>query len=581
MGNLRISYAGLGVDASSGVNLTFQRGITPSVCQITMKANISKSTLSNALDADGGADLILDDGIDTVTTRMWIDGDIEEQENKNGTFLNITLKDRRWKWKYGYYTKIANQPDKSGLPPGGAGPNNVDAETLIGDARGNIGDPGDEDATTFDVTNAPSTVYPPIEYEGETPAQVIQDICENTGLCVCLRTKSLTTQLAKIEELGDVVGAPLPTGKYEEEITTTPTYELPSKIVIFGARKVEEDTFTDWEAVGMDTAAKNHDVKPINDLSYAPDTKWPGQGLTWMLMLKDEFTLYTDEEEKKLAKKCIYKWYRWNPPPITGKPNPADNKTTQDIRNEYLPWLNMRAKLRKSTVGTPPLTENERDDPYLTGVYVIHDPKNSGKPFTDIVSAKEMVDGWSIDVEHGIIKFSKKIIKRSAAHIASKKDSWGWDTATAPDLNLTIAYEVPLSNAEPFYIYELDLTAGPHEWPTASNCGPFVVKKSELVLYSDQSGPLNDTELEAFCDTIAPLIKKQLWDEIEGTAKTYIGIKDVSPDGAISSVTWNISSAGATTTIQRGRDKPPPFIPTYKTFMAQLRQKRQAARNSP
>jgi len=527
------SYAGIGIEAGSGANLTLQRGISPGTVQITLKAN---TVLANVPDS---GDLIISDGSTSITMEMWVDGDIQRKRSSAGDLMTVTLKDRRWKWKYGYYSGSHNQPDKEGNP--------VDEKTALSifqDLRDKIGNAGpDETALTFDVSAVPANRYPAVDWDLVNPVQAMQELCEVLGLAIMLETDDV----AYVRALG--AGAALPAGSFDEDVTTIATPELPATILIRGSRKVYEEDLVVFEAVGMDTDSNNSAIKAIADLSYAPTAP-----ATWLDYLREDFRRLTDPEEKKLAKKCIYKWYRWNP--VGG----------DAYRDLVLPWMNMRA--RPSEIDG----DDERAEPTLRVSFVEKDPK--AIRFIDHI-LKEITDGWTLDTEKGIIKFNE------AKFMRGNSDLYFIDYTTVvnPSIKLTIAYEQKTGTGfSDFYTYSFNPT-----WPDGkvANCGIHPENMAELVAYyrNDPLGPgitpYNVSELDDYSALIAPLIQKKFWDGLTGSARTYLGMKNISPDGAISSITWRISRAGVKTEVQRGRDDPPVHIPTYK----QLRNKSRMTRD--
>jgi len=537
MGHIRAKYAGIGIEASSGFSFTLQRGISPSTVNVTMKANTELADIPKygSLLVTSG-DVVIDPEI-----CMWVDGDIEKKTSRSGDLITFTLKDRRWRWKYGFYTARYNQPDKEGIPDpdpttkknaleiftelraalGGSYRTSADNTFLSGiDSYEQVWGENDD---TFDISNVPNDIYPAVDWEMINPAQAMQELCDELGLCIILQWDGR----AKVYELGN--GAAMPAGKYDEASTTTPTPELPEALAIIGARIVKEKTFTneskptEWEAVGMETEDNGSAIVAIDDLLYKP-------ACGWAKALRGGFRMISDEEARKLAKKCIYKWYRWNP---------ADTST----RENFLPWLNMRSE--RSEVKA----SYERAEPLLRVAYMDR-IKNSSQAIHQELN--EVTDGWTLDAKKGIIKFNEPKFIDTSVSEGDKCYGYDFDSIDLPTISLKISYESRTNEEEDFYIRYLPSTYDPDgadpdiiTWPggAQATCGLHFEKSNELVAYWVDDGTpdgtyQNKTELDAYADAL--LLK---------------------------------------TEVQYGRDRPPSRIPTYKTFLYTYRKNRIANKN--
>ena len=325
MGTIDATYGGFHLDAG-GFSFTLSRGVTPSTCRVTFAAGTVLADIPET------GDLVISDGTNILTLPMWVDKDIQQVRDDRGDLISATLKDRRWKWKYGIwvlnFTRF-NQPDSQGRPAD-INPANyyglaIDAKTLVEDYIMPVLGEG-ETGATFDTTNIPDDKYPAVMFEGETPAQVLQGLMEELGLVVCLGTDNV----ARVYVQGE--GEDFPVADYDEETTTTATPELPSKITIMGARIVREKEFnpTSWVPIGEETEANDSVIKVMEELSYAPGAGLPAD---WTERLGSYYSEQNivEEEIRKLQEKCIMKWYRC---------------TDEDAPEEGFPWLNSRAITR-------------------------------------------------------------------------------------------------------------------------------------------------------------------------------------------------------------------------------------------
>ena len=87
MGHIRAKYADIGLEASSGLSFTLQRGISPSTVNVTMKAN------TELADIPDHEKLLITDGemVTDIQTCMWVHGDIERKQSKSGDLISFTL----------------------------------------------------------------------------------------------------------------------------------------------------------------------------------------------------------------------------------------------------------------------------------------------------------------------------------------------------------------------------------------------------------------------------------------------------------------------------------------------------------
>ncbi|GAG85287.1 unnamed protein product, partial [marine sediment metagenome] len=167
-----------------------------------------------------------------------------------------------------------------------------------------------------------------------------------------------------------------------------------------GSRIIKEKTFSfsndivpvsEWEAVGTETKTAGSGIMPIDKLSYAPTAAQIAAGDTWGARLRSQFTGMIIEgapataEQIKLAKQCIYKWYRWDP-------------TVAATRENFLPWVNMKAAPAEVVVGG----NYERAVPELSVKYVEYQPKSRGDTYVDHTTAVNVTDGWSLDLKKGM-----------------------------------------------------------------------------------------------------------------------------------------------------------------------------------
>jgi hypothetical protein len=331
----------------------------------------------------------------------------------------------------------------------------------------------------------------------------------------------------------------------ERETDGAGTDELPSQIIIRGSKIVLEETLTDWTLVGKETIANDSKILPIDQLSYKPSS---GTVVQWAAWLKGKFKDIAADATRKLAQECVFKWYSWEP---------ASN------RKARLPWLDMRAEPKK-VYETGVGEVEQRVDPVVHADYF--DEEHQSPKVTDWTQV-DVIDGWSVDREKGILKFSKPMFKRTGAASA-----FGWDPSAVAraDVRLTIAYELNNNDESDYYLYY---------WLPGwtPNCGVAVEQMEELVLYGSVSGGIttykNKAELDAYCASLKSLIERKYSSGLTGEAKTYRGIVAQDCDGAITSVQWTASAgAGATTKVQRGKDKPQVTLPSYKEYQYRMKQ---------
>lgn len=249
--------------------VTFSHGISPAVALL-------RCSPQSAPIAETG-DLVITDG----TTNIVIPGckvdRIDETWDNGGRVMNVTILDRRWKWReMGTVSGWYNQLDPHGkllpwtirsprelaeLCLAAMGETTYDLDMPIGltksagQAFSRRLEPGENLAA--------SGTNPPITWEHENPANALQQLCEMFGRRICYR---LDTDSLQITPVG--VGADLPTvGMSIFRLAPgVDSPETPDGIAVAGA-PTRFQTRMFLEAVGRDW----DDVyRPINTLSYRP-----------------------------------------------------------------------------------------------------------------------------------------------------------------------------------------------------------------------------------------------------------------------------------------------------------------------
>lgn len=254
---------------------------SPVSCTYTLSHGVSPSAAVLRINPQPGVPyaaegpLVITDGVGTVVLRDCKVDRVEEKRNASGVVWDITIMDRRWRWRdCGGVSLWANQLDPQGkfIPWTVASP--VEIATLclqvMGERRFTIDLPTGLTSAAAAVVKEflptgvnfpPSGVNPPIDWYAVKPMVVLEQLAEMFGRVVVWRWD---TDSVHVVQKGS--GGPLPPGSISSRCPGVDAPETPDGVVVVGApTRYQPDL--DLTAMGEEWDGR---YVPINSLSYAP-----------------------------------------------------------------------------------------------------------------------------------------------------------------------------------------------------------------------------------------------------------------------------------------------------------------------
>ena len=215
--------------------------------------------------------LVIGDGFNFVALRNAKIDSVQEIRDADGQKWVITILDRRWAWTFGRLEGAYNVPDSAGdvtrLPENAAPTLRFPTQYVpwtIRSARNLIEACLLEMGETRYVINVPAITdpLPTVNWRGTNPAAELMRLADTFG---CRVVYDPVTDRVIVGPQG--VGANLPDGSISSESPGLNPPLAPSRILIRGA-PLEFQVRLKLEAAGREW---NGAIKPLNDLSYAPD----------------------------------------------------------------------------------------------------------------------------------------------------------------------------------------------------------------------------------------------------------------------------------------------------------------------
>ncbi len=213
----------------------------------------------------------------------------------SGLVANLTILDRRYKWRFATISGVYNQKDQKGQVAKWTEKKPVELVKLCLEAMG--------EKSSSIVIGLPNDARPEVNWDYANAAQALEAIIDPLG---CRLVFDYATQLVAVVPAG--VGSALPNGHIAEDSVGANVPNVPDTIEIVGA-PARYQLRIPLRAVGRDFDGQ---WKPIDDLSYAPSQ---GQG-GWSKSTPPSFpnvvatSKHTIEEAEALAKQFVYRAYQ-------------------------------------------------------------------------------------------------------------------------------------------------------------------------------------------------------------------------------------------------------------------------------
>lgn len=466
------------------------------------------------------------------------------QYDQSGQIIALRFMDRRWQWQRfgklsGRYNlrqkdfKIVKDKEKQKAAVGDA---IADCERtpqelaeLCLEAMGE---------TDFDVSDLPNDARPTVDWDGVNPAEALADLCESLACRVVLQLDDTVA----IRRAG--IGAEVPNGFVEALSESLNPPEKPSKLIILCAKNRYQDDLP-LEAVGMDL---DGEWKLVDDLSYKPPNGWTASDIHNMIGLTDATA---DGRAKIAAKKTVGRCYRI--------------KTPLEIEGyeEKIIRLRQILPIEDEMVEQAEIMGTKKNK--LAFVYGVFDgglvtQANTEDKIPAGVAGNVVPFTYSVDTEHGIVKFDDVVIKQSAPGGAANAIAFA-------ELKLRTAVSIRDPETGAWIRHERS-----RKLSTDSDTMPRYVKHDEIILTTaritketntnDSDGVkktetktvTNKSDVNKECDYYLDALEKEYRTD-RPVSVLYIGLMGITLDGALQSVTWTIDgSVGGSTRLTRNDD---------------------------
>jgi hypothetical protein len=349
--------------------------------------------------------------------------------------------------------------------------------------------------------------WPAVKWEEANPAVAAQQLAEELGLAIYLHADGRVTA----EPIDKIVD--WPSGAFSEHEHSVSSRLKPAKIEVVGPKIINEVTFSDLVAVGVEIDGT---IVPLDDLSYTPYEGlggWAIESFDFPMVTGGTFNgiAYTEEEARELAKKCVFRWYMLK---------------TADW--DKLPLLDVRAEVVEAQ------GESQRGKPYV----IADNASFNGSTWIKLAATADGLGiDFTLDGELGLVKFAEPVFTVTGP---------GWKSTRKEPASVSLRAAYYTSSR---YRREIALIGG-ETGTTQQHQAP------DLQQWNIEGTAQNDTELNAHADTLLERLRDAYY--VAGPERrTYPGILAVNPSGDIRSVQWSASpSGGAVTVLQVNYDEP-------------------------
>lgn len=534
-----------GINSIISVQYSLCHGISPgtAICSIVPQAGYFP----------GEGSLFISDGESTIELPDCRVDQASFQRNASGLVWQLSILDRRWKWRFGALWGRYNVRKDDGTflgkdtkQPSERTPQEL--ATLCLEAMGESG---------FDVSEMPEDLRPEVEWDFDPPAECLAELCDECNCRVVLGWDN-RVRICRAHQ-----GATLPVGGDVLDMSgTDDPPELPHGIAIITAPSRYQLDF-ELEAVGLDFGDK---VVPIDELSYCPWDTWEGHDpfpsfdCLRTLSTTDPATFTPEKIEQAIeyATSSLYRMYRIKLPlEIPGAIDSDGKAIVPETLDDVLPIETVQCE----TV--------EQDEDETTGdqakskpamVYGIWFPNttfaNNAEEPIDVTKAEDYKypRAFTIDGQRGIVRFSDPVYRNT--------NTIGTETGVL---------ETPFSMAQAQL--RLRTAAGARQPGTRAamrfvcwigdglnNCQS--VKHDELVVnfIPVYASDWHVEKVEDNSEEITEECQKMLDEIVEafrtsgGASAAYAGVKKIEPDGAIQQVSVAVSPSTIQTTASRNTE---------------------------
>jgi hypothetical protein len=560
-----------GIAQILSASITLGHGISPSTAVITMAPQSGDVADTGTLTFQIGG-----------TTVEFLDCKLDHgsyQRSNSGETWQITLLDRRWKWRFGQFSGKfnawrENATLQNGDPEGSSGSGRVvdtvrtpqQLAQLYLDAMSESG---------YDVSALPNDTYPAVDHDYDNPAEALAELCDKLGCRIVLRLNNTVA----IVRAG--IGGALPDEFLLENSRTYNVPEKPDHIAVVCGPSFYQVDFP-LEAVGLDRdttagGAPTDTIKPLDELSYKPPGGWSQADLPLLTCVASNSSEEDVTGLRPLAAKSVFRYYRiMLPVKVPGYDGAEGGLITK--REQVLP-------LYEEQVTS--VVENDNSVPLPSAVFGVWYPgldelKNTAAELTVQGNAPAAVGeegnyksqfyqrGFALDAARGLVIFEEPVYRNSTPELPK---------VTPAPAKLVLRTKCQVRDPE-----SLAVTRHIRQRSTDSDlgAGTMFIKREELVVahvptydpttYANFPSAGDDTRAATTISTASDVndacdlhidAALEAFEQPQPRQVQTAGIVPVELDGAIEQVTYQIGSSGATTTVAQGGE-PSRYAVSYR-----------------
>lgn len=485
-----------GIVGVLGASYSRTRGIAPNIAQVEIPP-------SGTLEKYGTMQWIY--GLTTYSFPNCVVEDVEVTRPGGHIVWVVHIADRRAYWRFGAISGEYNIKTEDQLIPEREKSPQELAELLL-EAMGE---------TNYDVSQLPNDTRPHVEWDLANPAQELESLCDSLGCTVVLKLDDSVV----IEPYG--VGSELPAGWMSLEYEFDPAV-TPSEIIFCPApTRWQMDLLL--EAVGEEA---DGEIKLLNDLSYTPANGWEQEDPV-------HFPSITDAQDRDLAKRSVWRMYR-----VTVS---EDNKLEPYKSEEEVTEVERILPLIAEQVETEGIGERRKPKECIVWgrFYDAHGvgTANVSSIGTDLPTgtpALKYEGSFSVDAEHGIVKFSEPVFLLLDT-IATRV---GYLPA---DLRLRCSIRLKNSETRAFWRMTKEIVGD-----TLSPSQPLYLNQNDvehLIYKDDTTDEYVDNEadvLEAADYYLVEAVKKYI--PSQSANAVYAGFIGLDLDGLVAEVSFSIAN---------------------------------------
>lgn len=475
-----------------------------------------------------------------------------------GHVEKLRIKDRRWKWQAGgEISGVYNDRNPDGSL-------NIDTEKTAQELAEMLLDAMGE--SSYDISALPTDSRPHVDWACENPARELSRLCDKLGCRVVLGAGSDPVRIVKLG-----VGQPLPNNDDVRSVSFgVDPPELPDSILLCGSERIFQSKLL-LEAVGKDT---DHSIKPLKDLSYAPNPDADDGGFSVSVLSGSFEGLGDDLKARQLARETVFRWYRIKSqadgtmlvpgldyfPQQSGDqeiPPPPSSTPVQEGEG-YVTEIEQMLPVRRFLVETYEDADgNKKSQPaFVSGTFWSEDaglPRTTNTPnFTEVPVP------FSLYTKEGIVAFGSQVFKKDALN-----------KGVVADLYLTTSYPVRLNSNNQYLRYQrerqirnIPLGTGPHvlqrkevELTSYAIYGEDGTTVTEVVTNIDVARQEADFQIENLITEFGVDRSYEVW---------YRGIHPLPLDGATRQVTWIIDHKSGFYTKAALNTDTDPYVLSYR-----------------